>query len=204
MPRSPGPTRRQLLAGAATAIAAGGSIPPPAAGVPSRAARPEDRPVGPLRARLRRVVRRVRPEWGERNGVTVEIDHLVARASCGRAPTPRSPPSRATTSSRSPSPPAAYEAHVTPLTDVVTECERRFGRLLGFAQKGTFSPRRQAVLRRPGELGRRAAPLPERSLGRRRGRSPTPGSSSARAPGRSARSAGCPPGSASRPSPTAT
>jgi multiple sugar transport system substrate-binding protein len=30
---------------------------------------------------------------------------------------------------------------VTPLTDVVTECERRFGRLLGFAHRSTFNPR---------------------------------------------------------------
>ena len=30
---------------------------------------------------------------------------------------------------------------MTPLTDVVTEGERRFGRLLGFAHRGTFSPR---------------------------------------------------------------
>ena len=40
-----------------------------------------------------------------------------------------------------PDSPAGYEAHVTPLTDVVTECERRFGRLPVFVHRGTFSPR---------------------------------------------------------------
>jgi multiple sugar transport system substrate-binding protein len=79
-------------------------------------------------------------EWGERNGVTVEIDHLALTELRARADT-----EVATRGGHDlfafPGSPASYEAHVTPLTDVVTECERRFGRLPSFAHKGTFSPR---------------------------------------------------------------
>ena len=168
MPRSPGPSRRALLAGAATAIAAGGL--PVAFPRRSHAASPVLRI-----AQWAHFVpayddwfdRKFAREWGERNGVTVEVDHLSLSELRVRADT-----EVATQQGHDlfafPESPVAYEPHVTPLTDVVTECERRFGRLPGFVQKGAFSLTDQAVLRRSGELGPRAAPLPERSLGRRR------------------------------------
>jgi multiple sugar transport system substrate-binding protein len=79
-------------------------------------------------------------EWGQRNGVTVEIDHLSLSELRVRADT-----EVATQQGHDlfafPESPVVYEPHVAPMTDVVTECERRFGRLLGFVQKGTVSPK---------------------------------------------------------------
>jgi multiple sugar transport system substrate-binding protein len=79
-------------------------------------------------------------EWGERNGVAVEIDHLSVPELRARADT-----EVATQQGHDlfgfGDPPASYEGYVIPLTDVVTECERRFGRLLSFAHRGAFSPR---------------------------------------------------------------
>jgi len=79
-------------------------------------------------------------EWGERNGVTVEIDHLALTEIRARADT-----DVATQQGHDlvafPEPPAGYEAHLMPVTDVVTECERRFGKLPAFIHRATFSPR---------------------------------------------------------------
>lgn len=142
MPRSSGPSRRALLTGAASTIAVVG-LP---AGVPrlSRAATP---PVLRIAQWTHFVPgydewldRKFSREWGERNGVTVEIDHLSLSELRARADT-----EVATQQGHDlfafPEPPAAYETYVTPLTEVVAECERRFGRLPGFIHKGTFSPR---------------------------------------------------------------
>jgi multiple sugar transport system substrate-binding protein len=141
VPRSPGPSRRALLAGAATAIAAGG-LP---------VAFPRRSPAAPPVLRIAQWAhfvpayddwfdRKFTREWGQRNGVTVEIDHLSLSELRVRADT-----EVATQQGHDlfafPESPAGYEAYVTPLTDVVTECERRFGRLPGFVHKGTFSPR---------------------------------------------------------------
>jgi multiple sugar transport system substrate-binding protein len=142
VPRSPGPSRRTLLTGAATAIAAGG-LGPVGAGRRARAA-----------SRVLRIAqwahfvpgydewlgKKFAPEWGDRNGVVVEIDHLSVAELRARAD------SEVATQQGHDlfgflDPPALYEGHVIPLTDVVTECERRFGRLLDFAHRGTWSPR---------------------------------------------------------------
>ncbi len=77
MPRSTGPSRRAFLAGAATAIAAGG-LP---------VAFPRRSPAAPPVLRIAQWAhfvpayddwfdRKFAREWGQRNGVTVEIDHL--------------------------------------------------------------------------------------------------------------------------------
>ena len=139
MPRCPGPTRRELLAGAAATI----GLAPAHAGRRAHAA-----------PRVLRIAqwahfvpaydewlgRKFAPEWGERNGVTVEIDHLSVSELRARADTEVATQQGHDLFAFGDSP-AAYEAHVTPLTDVVTECERRFGSLLGFAHRGTFNPR---------------------------------------------------------------
>ncbi len=141
MPRSPGPSRRALLAGAATAIAAGG-LP---------VAFPRRSPAAPPVLRIAQWAhfvpayddwfdRKFTREWGQRNGVTVEIDHLSLGELRVRADTEVAT-QRGHDLFAFPESPVGYEPHVAPLTDVVTECERRFGRLPGFVHKGTFSPR---------------------------------------------------------------
>jgi multiple sugar transport system substrate-binding protein len=78
--------------------------------------------------------------WGDRNGVTVEVDHLALSEIRARADT-----EVATQQGHDlfalPSSPVSYEPHVMPLTDVVTEAEHRFGKLPSFAHKSTFNPR---------------------------------------------------------------
>jgi multiple sugar transport system substrate-binding protein len=140
VPRSPDPSRRAVLTGAATAITASGLG--PATGARRAHAAP----------RVLRIAqwahfmpgydewldKKFAREWGERNGVTVEIDHLSFAELRARADT-----EVATQQGHDLfafiDPPAAYEGHAAPLTDVVSECERRFGRLLGFAHRATFS-----------------------------------------------------------------
>jgi multiple sugar transport system substrate-binding protein len=162
VPRSPGPSRRTLLTGAATAIAAGG-LGPVAPGRRTHAA-----------SRTLRIAqwahfvpgydewldKKFAPQWGQQNGVAVEIDHLsVAELR------PRADSEVATQQGHDLfaflDPPALYEAHVTPLTDVVTECERRFGRLVDFARRGTFNPRTKQYFALPESWA--AAPLHYRS-----------------------------------------
>jgi multiple sugar transport system substrate-binding protein len=142
VPRSPGPSRREFLVSAATAISAGGL----GAAAASRAAHAA-RPVLKV-AQWTHIVpaydewfdRKFAREWGERNGVTVEIDHLSLSEMRVRAEN-----EVATQQGHDlfgvPASPAAFEAHLLSLTDVVSECERRFGQLPVFAHKGTFSPR---------------------------------------------------------------
>ena len=141
MPRSAGPSRRDLLAGAATVVAASGLV---AAGVRRASSAP---PVLRIAQWAHFVPgydewfdRKFTREWGERNGATVEVDHLSLTELRARADT-----EVATRIGHDlfafPASPAGYEAHVTPLTDVVTECERRFGRLPVFLHRGTFNPR---------------------------------------------------------------
>jgi multiple sugar transport system substrate-binding protein len=142
VPRSAGPSRRDLLTGAATAIAAGG----PGPAVLRRAVHAAP-PVLKIAQWAHFVPgydawldRKFAREWGERNGVAVEIDHLSLAELRARADT-----EVATQQGHDlfgfTDPPASYEGHVVPLTDVVTEGERRFGQLLSFAHRGTFSPR---------------------------------------------------------------
>ena len=58
-------------------------------------------------------------EWGERNGVTVEIDHLALTELRARADTEIGM-QQGHDLFAFPEPPAVYDAHVTPVTDVVT------------------------------------------------------------------------------------
>ncbi len=142
MPRSPSSSRREFLAGAATAAGAsalGLAIPVRRA----HAARPVLRV-----AQWAHFVpaydewfdRKFARAWGDRNGVTVEVDHLALSEIRARADT-----EVATQQGHDlfalPASPAAYEPHVMPLTDVVTEAEHRFGKLPAFAHKSTFNPR---------------------------------------------------------------
>jgi multiple sugar transport system substrate-binding protein len=142
VPRSSCPSRRALLSGAVTAIAVGGL---PAA-FPRRS-RAQTPPVLRIAQWTHFVPgydewfdRKFAREWGERNGVTVEIDHLALSEMRARGDT-----EIATQQGHDlfafPEPPAAYQAQVIPLTDVVTECERRFGHLPGFVQRGVLDPK---------------------------------------------------------------
>jgi multiple sugar transport system substrate-binding protein len=139
VPRRPGLTRRRLLTGAAAAIGLG----------PASAARRVQAAPRVLRiAQWAHFVpaydewldRKFAPEWGQRNGVTVEIDHLAVAELRARADSEVATQQGHDLFGFGDSP-AAYEAYVTPLTDVVTECERRFGNLLGFAHRSAFNPR---------------------------------------------------------------
>jgi len=138
VPRRPGPTRRELLAGAAAI-----GLAPAFAGRHVLAA-----------SRVLRIAqwahfvpaydewldKKFAPEWGERNGVTVEIDHLSVHELRRRADTEVATQQGHDLFAFGDSP-ASYQAYVAPLTDVVTECERRFGNLLGFAHRSAFNPR---------------------------------------------------------------
>jgi multiple sugar transport system substrate-binding protein len=139
MGRSARPSRRVVLAGAGAAAAAGGLT-----AVVRRAA------AGPVLrvAQWAHFVpaydewfdRTFTREWGERNGVTVEVEHLSFDELRSRASTEVAS-QQGHDLFGFPEPPAVFEDHAVPLTDVVTECERRFGPLLGLARHGTFSPR---------------------------------------------------------------
>jgi multiple sugar transport system substrate-binding protein len=78
--------------------------------------------------------------WGERHGVRVEVEHLSPGELRARA-TSEVATGRGHDLFGFTDPPAGYEGHVVPLTDVVAECERRFGRLVPLAHRGTFNPR---------------------------------------------------------------
>jgi multiple sugar transport system substrate-binding protein len=99
-------------------------------------------------------------EWGQRNGVTVTIDHLSLSEIRARADTEVAT-QRGHDLFAFPESPVAYEPHVVPVTDVVTECERRFGRLPGFIQKGTLNPKSTQYFAVPESWA--AAPLHYRS-----------------------------------------
>jgi multiple sugar transport system substrate-binding protein len=158
VPRSRGPSRRTLLTGAVTAAAAGG-LGPFTVGRRAHATPPVLRI-----AQWAHFVpgydewldKKFAPEWGDRNGAKVEIDHLSSAELRARADT-----EVATQQGHDLfgflDPPASYEAYVAPVTDVVTECERRFGRLLGFAHRGTFNPRSKQYFAVPESWA--AAPL---------------------------------------------
>jgi multiple sugar transport system substrate-binding protein len=162
VPRSPQPSRRGFLVGAATAITAGGLG--PAAGQRRAHATPPVLRIAQwthfVPAYDKWFDRKFTREWGERNGVAVEVDHLSLSELRARADTEVAT-QRGHDLFAFPESPAAYEAHVTPLTDVVTECERRFGRLPSLIQKATFSPRAKQFLAVPESWA--AAPLHYRS-----------------------------------------
>lgn len=84
--------------------------------------------------------RKFAKEWGERHGVQVLVDHVSAHDLRARALAEVSA-QRGHDLFGFPTPPAAFEAHVVPLDDVVGECERRYGKLLRLAHLGTYSPK---------------------------------------------------------------
>jgi multiple sugar transport system substrate-binding protein len=141
VPRCPGPSRREFLSRAATVIGASG-LDLAASARRAHAVRPVLRI-----AQWAHFVpaydewfdRKFARAWGDRNGVTVDIDHLALSQLRSRADS-----EVATQQGHDlfafPASPARYEPHVTALTDVVTEGEHRFGRLPAFAHKSTFNP----------------------------------------------------------------
>jgi multiple sugar transport system substrate-binding protein len=142
VPRSSGSSRREFLAGAASA--GGASV----LGLAASARRAHAaRPVLRIAQWAHFVPtydewfdRKFARDWGDRNGVTVEVDHLALSEIRARADT-----EVATQQGHDlfalPVSPAAYEPHVMPMTDVVTEAEHRFGKLPAFVHKSTFNPR---------------------------------------------------------------
>ncbi|MBI3457525.1 MAG: extracellular solute-binding protein [Candidatus Rokubacteria bacterium] len=78
-------------------------------------------------------------DWGEKNGVRVVVEHVSVNDLRARA--------RVEVAARKGhdlfgflDPPAAYEDHVVPLNDVVSECERRFGKLVQLVRRTTYNP----------------------------------------------------------------
>ena len=80
------------------------------------------------------------PEWGAKNGVKVVVDHISVNDLRARA--------AAEVSAKKGhdlfgflDPPPAYENVVVPMNDVVTECEKKYGKLVNLAQHATFNPK---------------------------------------------------------------
>jgi multiple sugar transport system substrate-binding protein len=80
------------------------------------------------------------PEWGQKNGVKVVVDHISVNDLRARA--------AAEVSAKKGhdlfgflDPPPAYENVVMPMNDVVTECEKKYGKLVNLAQRATFNPK---------------------------------------------------------------
>src|SRR5215468_2313837 len=80
------------------------------------------------------------PEWGQKNGVKVVVDHISVNDLRARA--------AAEVSAQKGhdlfgflDPPPAYEDQVLPMNDVVTECEKKFGKLVNLAHRATYNPR---------------------------------------------------------------
>ena len=81
--------------------------------------------------------------WGERNGVKVVVDHVSVGELRARA-TGEIAARQGHDLFGFLAPPPALEAHVLPLNDVVTECERVYGKLPGFIHQGTYNPKTQS------------------------------------------------------------
>ena len=154
MPRSPGPSRRALLAGAATAIAAGGLGPSPS---PRRW--PPRRRCSASRSGRISFPPTTSGSTGSSPGSGASATASPSRSTTSRLTELRARADTEVATQQGhdlfafPESPAAYEAHVTPLTDVVTECERRFGTPPRLRPQGHVQPTTQAVLRLPRELG---------------------------------------------------
>ena len=163
MSHSRGPSRRDLLAGAATAVAASGL----AGARHARAAPPVLRI-----AQWAHFVpgydewfdRKFAPEWAERNGITVEVDHLTLSELRARADTE--------VATRQRPRPLRVPRFAGRLRGARDTPDRRRDRVRApiRAPSGLRASRHvqstdEAVLRRPGELGARAAPLPKRPVG---------------------------------------
>ena len=170
MPRSPGPSRREFLVGAATS----GGVSALGLGTSARRAHAE-RPVLRIAQWAHFVPaydewfdRKFARAWGDRHGVTVEVDHLALSELRARADT-----EVATQQGHDlfalPVSPVAYEPHVMPVTDVVTEAGAPLREAAGLRPQEHLQSADETVLRGAGELGARTAPLPEGPLGGRRG-----------------------------------
>jgi multiple sugar transport system substrate-binding protein len=80
------------------------------------------------------------PEWAAKNGVKVVVDHISVNDLRARA--------AAEVGAKKGhdlfgflDPPPAYEETVVPLNDVVTECEKKYGKLVNLAQRATYNPK---------------------------------------------------------------
>jgi multiple sugar transport system substrate-binding protein len=80
------------------------------------------------------------PEWGQKNGVKVVVDHISVNDLRARA--------AAEVAAKKGhdlfgflDPPPAYEDQVAPMNEVVAECEKRYGKLVNLAQRATYNPK---------------------------------------------------------------
>src|SRR4029450_13759516 len=78
--------------------------------------------------------------WGEKNGITVTVDHMASTEVAARG--------AAEVAARKGhalflflSPPAAYEAQVIDHREVVETVEKKHGKMIPLAQKSTFNPK---------------------------------------------------------------
>jgi multiple sugar transport system substrate-binding protein len=79
-------------------------------------------------------------QWGEKNGITVTVDHMASTEVAARG--------AAEVAARKGhdlflflSPPAAYEAQVIDHREVVEAVEKKHGKMIPLAQKSTFNPK---------------------------------------------------------------
>jgi multiple sugar transport system substrate-binding protein len=86
--------------------------------------------------------RRFAKAWGQRHGLRVVVDYFSASQLRARA-LAEIAAQRGHDLFGLAEPAASFEAHVLPLNDVVSECERRFGKLGRIAQRATYNPRSQ-------------------------------------------------------------
>ncbi len=78
--------------------------------------------------------------WGEKNGIKVVVDHISINDLRARAAAEVSvQKGHDLFGFLDPAP--AYEQHVAPMNDVVSECERRFGRLANLVHRATYNPK---------------------------------------------------------------
>jgi multiple sugar transport system substrate-binding protein len=80
------------------------------------------------------------PEWGQKNGVKVVVDHISVNDLRARA--------AAEVAAKKGhdlfgflDPPPAYEEQVVPLNDVVSQVEKKHGKLVHLAQRATYNPK---------------------------------------------------------------
>jgi multiple sugar transport system substrate-binding protein len=80
------------------------------------------------------------PEWGQKNGVKVIVDHISVNDLRARA--------AAEVAAKKGhdlfgflDPPPAYEDQVAPMNEVVSECEKKYGKLVNLAHRATYNPK---------------------------------------------------------------
>jgi multiple sugar transport system substrate-binding protein len=77
--------------------------------------------------------------WAERNGVRVEVDHVAVSQLRPRAAAEVAAQRGHDLFGLLESP-VLHEAHTEPLTEVVADCERRFGRMVPLCHRATYNP----------------------------------------------------------------